>query len=293
MTNATSNFAFLAARSPLLAELGATAERVFPFDPTSCVLRLRLLAEAIAQDIAARLGIGPGNAPAQQPPPTQAELLGAVDARLGLDPQVRQLFHLLRVEGNRAVHEAGHRVDRRDGLQGLKVARELAVWFHRSFGGDPGFRPGPFVAPDDPAGRLLDLQQRIADLDARLHDAQTAQASQTERASLREAEAAQEREMSRRAQDEAGIYQQLAEDSPRCCKRSWPWPKRHRRPTSIMTISTDGATASSSAPPRSGPCPRPGSTPGGRASNASCRCARGHTGSKSSGWLPRCSRSSG
>ena len=213
MTSATGNFAFLATRSPLLAELGATAERVFPFDPTSCVVRLRLLAEAIAQDIAARLGIGPGNASAQQPPPTQTELLRAVDARLGLDPQVRQLFHLLRIEGNRAAHEAGYRVARRDGLQALKVARELAVWFHRSFGNDPGFKPGPFVAPDDPSGRLLDLQQRIADLDARLHDAQAAQTTQAELARLREAEAAQEREMSRRAQEEASVYQQLAEEA--------------------------------------------------------------------------------
>ena len=40
-----TNFAFLADHSPLLAELGATAERLFPFDPASCVLKLRLLAE--------------------------------------------------------------------------------------------------------------------------------------------------------------------------------------------------------------------------------------------------------
>ena len=48
------NFDFLAEHSPLLADLGATAERLFPYDPASCVLKLRLLAEAITQDIAAR-----------------------------------------------------------------------------------------------------------------------------------------------------------------------------------------------------------------------------------------------
>ncbi len=98
VTSATGNFAFLAVRSPLLAELGATAERVFPFDPASCVVRLRLLAEAITQDIAARLGLD------DRVQPTQAELLRAVDGRLGLDAQVCQLFHLLRVEGNRGHH---------------------------------------------------------------------------------------------------------------------------------------------------------------------------------------------
>jgi type I restriction enzyme R subunit len=39
----------------LLAAFGATAERLFPFDPASCELELRLLAEAITQEIAARL----------------------------------------------------------------------------------------------------------------------------------------------------------------------------------------------------------------------------------------------
>ena len=55
--NSPGNFSFLAEHSALLADLGSTAERLFPFDPASCVLKLRLLAEAITQDIAARLGI--------------------------------------------------------------------------------------------------------------------------------------------------------------------------------------------------------------------------------------------
>jgi type I restriction enzyme R subunit len=77
MTSPTGNFGFLVQHAPLLAELGATAERLFPFDPASCVLKLRLLAEAITQDIAARLGV-------HLIQPTQAELLRAVDARLGI-----------------------------------------------------------------------------------------------------------------------------------------------------------------------------------------------------------------
>ena len=38
--NSTGNFSFLAAHSPLLADLGSTAERLFAFDPASCVLKL-------------------------------------------------------------------------------------------------------------------------------------------------------------------------------------------------------------------------------------------------------------
>ena len=47
-----SNFIFLAEHSPLLAELGATAEKLYPFDPASCVLKLRLLAESLTQEVA-------------------------------------------------------------------------------------------------------------------------------------------------------------------------------------------------------------------------------------------------
>jgi type I restriction enzyme R subunit len=69
------NFSFLAEHSLLLTDLSSTAERLFPFDPASSVLKLRLLAEAITQDIAACLGIALIQ-------PRQAELLRAVDVRL-------------------------------------------------------------------------------------------------------------------------------------------------------------------------------------------------------------------
>lgn len=104
-----SNFGFLAQHSPLLAELGQTAEKLYPFDPASGVLKLRLLAESLTQEMAARLGI-------RLVQPTQAELLRAVDSRLGMDPQVRQMFHLLRHRGNTAAHQAAHDIGYREGL---------------------------------------------------------------------------------------------------------------------------------------------------------------------------------
>ncbi len=204
--SAPSNFGFLAEHSPLLADLGATAERLFPFDPASCIVKLRLLAEAITRDIAARIGVNLAQ-------PTQAELLRAVDLRLGMDAQVRQLFHLLRRTGNLAAHELAHGIGYREGLEALKVAREVAVWFHRSFGRDPAFRPGAFLMPDDPSRKLAGLQQQIQQLQAQLLDAQTAQSAQAEVARLLEAQAAQERAMAQHAQEENAIYQQLAEEA--------------------------------------------------------------------------------
>lgn len=201
-----SNFRFLAEHSPLLSDLGATAERLFPFDPASAVLKLRLLGEAITQDIAARIGV-------QLQQPTQAELLRAVDSRLGLDQQVRQMFHLLRQRGNAAAHQIEHSIGYREGLEALKVTRELAIWFHRTFGSTPNFRPGPFVLPDDPSQRLVDLESQAAELTAQLQDARRQQAVQAELVQLREAQAAQEGALAARAAEERDVYQSLAEEA--------------------------------------------------------------------------------
>jgi type I restriction enzyme R subunit len=187
----------------LFTELGAAAERLYPFDPASCVLKLRLLAEALTQEIAARLGIK-----LQQP--TQLELLRAVDQRLSLDPRVKQMFHLLRKRGNSAAHEVQHDIGYSEGLEALKVAREVAVWFHRTFSASAEFKPGPFRLPDDPSSKLAVLQSQIADLRSELQTAQSVKERQTELAQLLEARAAQEREMAKRALEEREIYEALA-----------------------------------------------------------------------------------
>ena len=64
---------------------------------------------------------------------------------------------------NAAAHQLDHAIGYREGLEALKVARELAVWFHRTFGSAPDFKPGPFVLPDDPSQRLVDLQREADD----------------------------------------------------------------------------------------------------------------------------------
>lgn len=205
-TERAGNFCFLAEHAPLLADLGATAERLFPFDPASCVLKLRLLAESLTQEVASRIGLR-----LQQP--TQAELLRAVDQRLGLDAQVRQMLHLLRVRGNEAAHQLDHRIGYREGIEALKVAREVALWFHRSFGSEPDFKPGPFILPDDPSQKLVELQQQLADLAKNLHQAQTDQAAKEQLATLLAAQAEQERGLAARASEERSIYESLADEA--------------------------------------------------------------------------------
>ncbi len=58
--------------------------------------------------------------------------------------------------------------DHREALHQLKQARELGVWFQRSFGNDKKFDPGPFVPPPDPAGEDAALAAQLEALRAEL-----------------------------------------------------------------------------------------------------------------------------
>ena len=162
-----SNFYFLKAHDPILLELAQGAERAFTSDPNTTLVKLRQLSEALAQDIAMRCGI------AAQSQTTQAELLYLIGRELSLDPIVMNLFHGLRKAGNNAVHQFKTR--HKEALAGLKVARDLTVWYHRFFGkGSEQFTPEPFIVPDDPSVELRQLQEQIA----RLKDELTSASSQ-------------------------------------------------------------------------------------------------------------------
>lgn len=201
-----SNFDFLSTHSESLAALGRVAEKIFPHDPPSCVAKLRLLAEAIAKDVAHRMGL-------QLLQPTQAELIRAIDSRLGLDPQLRQMFHLLRTRGNDAVHEVGAVIGYREALESLKVAREVALWFHRTFGHNPQYKPGPFLLPDDPSQKLNALQQQIHELEIKLSSAEAQTADRETVALLKQQQLEQEHALAEQALQERDIYEQLATEA--------------------------------------------------------------------------------
>ncbi|WP_280191836.1 type I restriction-modification system endonuclease [Delftia sp. PS-11] len=201
-----SNFEFLSTHSQSLAALGLAAEKIFPHDPPSCVAKLRLLAEAIAKDVGHRIGV-------QLLQPTQAELLRAIDSRLGLDPQLRQMFHMLRTRGNDAVHEVDAAIGYREALESLKVAREVALWFHRTFGTNPQFKPGPFQLPDDPSQKLYALQKQIEALHVRLSSEQALVSDREAMAKLLQQQADQEKYLAAQALQERDIYEQLAREA--------------------------------------------------------------------------------
>lgn len=162
--NQTSNFGFLAEHDPLFGELALAAERAFSSDPNTTLIKLRQLGEALAQHIAALMGI-----PFDEQT-TQADLLYKIHRELKFEPVVRELFHTLRVEGNKATHQ--FRTQHKEAINGLVVARKLAIWFHQSFGkAGTQFKPGPFIPPADPSEQLRKLQSEITQLKNELQQA--------------------------------------------------------------------------------------------------------------------------
>lgn len=159
-----SNFGFLAEHDALFVELTASAERAFASDPNTTLIKLRQLGEALAQHMAAMSGVEFDDQT------SQADLLYRLNRELRLEPQVKELFHTLRIEGNKATHR--FRTLHKEAMDGLKLARELAIWFHRSFGKTgTTFKPGPFVPPADPSAQSRQLQ---ADIEKLRHELQHA-----------------------------------------------------------------------------------------------------------------------
>lgn len=201
----TSNFAFLAEHDPVFLQLASTAEQVFAADPNTTLIKLRQLGEALAQDIAARSGIEFTS------DTSQADLLFRLNREIRLDPTIREMFHILRIEGNRATHQ--FRTRHKEAMDGLKLARTLAVWFHQSFGkAGAGFRPGPFQPPADPSLAVRQLQSEIDQLRAEVGSQSAALESKQQLAELIAREKEEYAVLAGQMDAEARTYQSLAEE---------------------------------------------------------------------------------
>jgi type I restriction enzyme, R subunit len=167
----SANFSFLAKRYPDLERIGALCERYFSDDPIVALITLRQFGELLAQIVAARSGL------LTDPREQQNELLRRLRIEANYPPNVLDLFHQIRLDGNAATH-------RRDGdharaLACLKMARQLGIWFYRTFD-DRGFKSGPFQPPrphaDASAELAAELGRLKAERDAALTEAQRAKA---------------------------------------------------------------------------------------------------------------------
>jgi len=198
----SANFGFLAEYDEQLVRLAALAERYFPDDPNTCLLKLRQFNELLAQSVAAR------TARFEASQESLSDLLRRLSFDRVIPREAADLFHQLRKVGNTAAHDGTG--DHREALSSLKIARQLAIWFHRTFGGDVNFRPGPFNPPQPPR----DVAEELAAELARLRAALTEHQSAAERAARQAAEQRRLRETleesAKRAAAERAEWEQLA-----------------------------------------------------------------------------------
>jgi type I restriction enzyme R subunit len=200
----SANFDFLAKHDAQLVRLGALAEKYFKDDPNTCLIKLRQFGEVLAQLVAANAGL------LASPEEQQVDLLRRLKFERVVPLQVGDLFHQLRVAGNRATH--AHAGDHNEALTTLKLARQLGIWFHRTFA-DPKFKAGAFVPPPDPAAATEALREELERLRQVLDDTRS-KAEKDRQAAEAEALArmgAEER--ARKEHDDRALWEQLATEA--------------------------------------------------------------------------------
>ncbi|MDC0310571.1 type I restriction-modification system endonuclease, partial [bacterium] len=109
-----SNFTHIATYDKALFRLSSNAERYFPDDPNTALIKLRQFGELLAQQVASRFGLYAGSEE------SQLELLRRMESNGDLERDVAVLFHNLRQAGNAATHRLEG--DHGTALQNLKVA---------------------------------------------------------------------------------------------------------------------------------------------------------------------------
>jgi len=171
-------------------------EQLYRLGVLKALLKLRQLGELLAQQAASRFGTD------LRVEETQQQLVQRLGLEGLLDPEVVELFHVLRRKGNLANHEL--QGDHATALKTLRIAWQLGVWFHRTFS-DPEFRSGPFVPPSPPEVADQALQVELEGL-ARLAELQAA--ARREDPAVREAR----RQASRRAADHLELNEAQTRD---------------------------------------------------------------------------------
>jgi type I restriction enzyme, R subunit len=200
-----SNFGFLERHDVRLATLGALAERYFRDDPPTAIVKLRQFAEFLAKLIAAHHALYIGERE------TFEETLRRLSYERIVPKEAADLFHVLRKFGNAAVHDA--KGSHADALTSLKFARQLGIWFHRTYGHQSNFNPGAFVPPPEPFDATASLKEEIEALRHKL--AESVDAATTARRQAEEQLLAREsiEERLRREAEERATWEQLAQDS--------------------------------------------------------------------------------
>ena len=134
----------------MLAELGARAEGYALEDPNTSMMKVRQLGELLAQFVASKSGV------LSDREKDQRALIDDLFRSTSITPEIKNLFHVVRMEGNTAIHAL-------QGTEGqaitlLRHVRNIAVWTFRSYV-NGNAKLGGFVppVPTNDTGKELSL----------------------------------------------------------------------------------------------------------------------------------------
>jgi type I restriction enzyme R subunit len=193
---AASNFKHLRSHDVQLLRLGQLAERYFSDDPNTCLLKLRQLAELLAQLTASRVGLFTSTEE------NQVDLLRRLQDHGILPRDVAGLFHEVRRAGNAANHRLSG--DHRAALTAMRFAWQIGVWFHQTFS-DPVFKSGPFLPPASPRDESAELKAELDELRSELEQFRHAHQQAVEARSQAEAQA-------RKLDEDRAFWEAMAAD---------------------------------------------------------------------------------
>jgi len=205
MDISSPNFSFLEGHDEQFVRIAASAESHCLGDPVAALTKIRILAEMLASEAAARVGVDDSDM-------SQFERLQALKDEGILPEQTSSLFHSIRRAGNDAVHN--HNGTASEALGQLKLARQVAIWFHRTFDLTvEEFNPGSFIPPPDEEGMEEDLREELNRLRNRLakvneEATDLRQLSREERERRQEAE-----EEAEELYEEIRVYEELLEEA--------------------------------------------------------------------------------
>lgn len=119
------NFNFLQEHDPIFLQLASSAERNFTTDPNTTLVKVRQLGEALAQDIATRVGV------AFDKDIKQIELINLLNKEGIFGKSATDAFHFIRKAGNEATHSFSS--DKDTALKCLKMTHSLFAMYHSAF----------------------------------------------------------------------------------------------------------------------------------------------------------------
>ncbi|PGW74477.1 type I restriction-modification system endonuclease [Bacillus thuringiensis] len=174
-----SNFSFFKGEWEVLAKIGESAERNVYIDSNTTISKLRLLGETIAKSVLASDNIK------ELQGTNQIERLNAIQREGLAEPEMLEIFHLLRKKGNKAAHDGSYGTAE-EAKQLLALAYQVSIWFMEVYV-DWEFSAPSYVPPTEEADSSA-LQEKIKQLQAEIDKKEKALEKQLEVISDREVE---------------------------------------------------------------------------------------------------------